>query len=72
MNLDIMDKMVIFMALYPVKNFKPWNSHLCLFIGHLGFVIRNVLVVDLMSRLDSIWQHRFVNSFKQLVTKNSD
>ena len=31
---------------------------------------KRVLVVDFKSQLDSVWQYRFVDSFKQLVTEN--
>lgn len=72
-NLDMMDKIVVKLVdLYWVKNFKPCNKYLCLLARHLSPVIKKVPIVELKSRLDSIWQHQSVDSFKQLVIENSD
>ncbi len=72
LNIDMTEDIVTLAALHWVDNFIPCNKHLYLLVRHLGLVTRKVPVVDLKSRLDSVWQHRSVNSFKQLVAENMD
>ncbi len=70
-NLDMTDGMIMLSVLHWVENFKPCNKHLCLFARHLGLVTRKIPVVDLKSRLDSVWHHQSTADFEQLVTENS-
>ncbi len=70
-NLDMTNEMVTLSALHWVENFKLCNKYVCFLTRHLGLMTRKLLVVDLKSRLDSIWQYWSEADFKQLVTKNS-
>ncbi len=70
-NLDITDEMVTLSAVHWIENFKLYYKHLCFLVKHLGLVTRNVPVVDLRSRLDSVWHHQSAANFKQLVIENS-
>ncbi len=71
-NMDMIEGMVTIAALHWVDNCIPYIKHLCLLARHLGLVIRKIPVVELKSQLDSVWQYRSVDSFKQQIAENSD
>ena len=63
-NIDMMDGIATLAALHLVENFILCNKHFCLFSRHLGLMTKKVLVIELKSQLDSIWQQQFLVSFK--------
>lgn len=71
-NIDVMDGIASLVVLHWVKNFKPYNKHFQLLIRHVGFITKMILVDELLSIMNGIWQNCNLEEYKQLVTEKSE
>ena len=53
-NMDIIDRIALFSALYWVENFKSCNKHFRFLVRHIGLVTKKILLNEFLSQMNNV------------------